>query len=202
MLSVYLFALIVGGVLLAVSFFGSHHGADSNGHDAQLDSSGPSELHGSDSHEAAHQHNDHISGQSLLAGLVSMRVWTYLLAFGGITGLLLRLVAKLGEPAAALTALGVGLASGYSARALFARAARMGGGGTIRDRDMIGQLATVLIPFGKAETGKVRLQLKGSTVDLLAFSEEARALQQQDQVLILDFRDGRALVSRSDEREE
>jgi len=66
---------------------------------------------------------------------------------------------------------------------------------------MIGQVATVLIPFGKAETGKVRLQVKGSTVDLLAFSEEAHALQQQDQVLILDFRDGRALVSRSDERE-
>ena len=204
MLSVYLVAMIIGGILLAVSFFGgAHHGGGAGDHDVQLGSADHADLQGSDpDHAAGHHEGSHLIGQSLLTGLFSMRVWTYLLAFGGATGLLLRLLAELGEPATVLTSLAVGLVCGLSARALITRAARMGGGGTIQEKDIIGRIATVLIPFGKAETGKVRVQVKGSTLDVLAFSDETHALQQQEQVLILDFRDGRALVSRSNEQQE
>ena len=38
-----------------------------------------------------------------LLWLMSIQLWTYLLAFGGLTGLLLRTVAKVGEPVAGLS---------------------------------------------------------------------------------------------------
>jgi len=99
---VYLFATIVGGVLLGASVVSGHHGDSGAGHvDAGHVDSGES-------------HAGH--GGSVASLMFSVRFWTYLLAFGGATGLLLHYLAGTGEPLTALLAAGVGATSGGTAQ--------------------------------------------------------------------------------------
>ncbi|HEY6463979.1 MAG TPA: hypothetical protein VIY73_27605, partial [Polyangiaceae bacterium] len=129
--------------------------------------------------------------------LLSVRVWTYLLAFGGATGVLLRLVAHESEPATAVAALVVGVLAAAMARLVIARASRAGLSGTVQTRDLVGRSASVVVPFEGAATGKIRVRVAGADVDLLATSE-GEALGRDDEVLIVEVREGgTALVTRS-----
>ena len=83
-LYLYVAAAVVGVVLLGASIFGS----------------GTTTLRRTT--EAAMA-----TGSPMLA-LLSVRVWTYLLAFGGVTGVLLRLVGHEGEPVTGLGLFAVG----------------------------------------------------------------------------------------------
>lgn len=190
-LSLYVFALILGGLLLGVSLLGGHHASDM--HPVQLDHGVMTGDASAASQDPSHPHP--ASASSLLPQLLSIRGLTYLLAFGGGTGLLLRLLGRVGEPVAVLISLAVGVISGGLAQVIFARAARMGTEGSLTERDMLGRIATVLVPFGGKEVGKVRLQVKDTTLDLPSLSDDGREMRQQDEVVILEINDGRAVVS-------
>jgi membrane protein implicated in regulation of membrane protease activity len=165
MLYAYLFATVVGGVLLGASVLGAdHHGGDP-GH------------HG----EAA-------------SALFSLRTWTYFLAFGGATGLLLGGLTSAGLVLTALLAAGVGVTSSLTARVVIRHMLSSGGGGTIQQHELVGRSAKVLVPADKGKTGTVRLQVKNSTVDLMAVCDDVD-LGPGDEVLIVDMKDGRALVA-------
>ncbi|HZU83142.1 MAG TPA: hypothetical protein VE987_09510, partial [Polyangiaceae bacterium] len=124
---VYLAASIVGCVLLVASVLGAGHGHDA-GHDAST---------GGGEHA------------SPAFALLSLRVWTYVLAFGGATGLLLRWVAPVAEPWRALLAGGVGVVAAAIARAVIGRAVRGGPSGTVRTAELAGRSAGVVVPFAK-----------------------------------------------------
>jgi membrane protein implicated in regulation of membrane protease activity len=161
----YLFATILGGVLLGASILGAdHHGGD-----------------------AAHDGDT-------AASLFSLRTWTYFLAFGGGTGLLLHWLTGAGVVLTALLAGGVGVASAVTARVTIQHMLRSGQGGTIQQHELVGRSAQVLVPADKGKTGTVRLRVKNSTVDLLAVSEDGD-LGPDDEVLIVEMKDGRALVT-------
>jgi membrane protein implicated in regulation of membrane protease activity len=166
----YLGASVVGVVLLLASLLGGHdHGA---AHDA--DSDAPA------------------------FALLSVRVWTYVLAFGGATGLLLRLFARAGEPTSAISAVVVGVAAAAMARALIRRAAGEGASGTVRTEDLVGKTGDVVVPFAGKATGKVRVRVAGSDVDLLATTDDGDPLDRRDEVLILEVREGgTAVVTRN-----
>ena len=56
----------------------------------------------------------------------------------------------------------------------------------------------MLIPFGGAATGKVRVRVAGADVDLLATTEDGQPLGRHDEVLIVEIREGgSALVTRN-----
>lgn len=196
MLSFYIVATIVGGLLLAISLLGgSHHagtetdGGGDLGHGTHADGSvdhGGSEGAGGETHGLLHV---------MLPSILSTRLWIHFLTFGGLTGLLLRFSARTGEPLTALISVAVGLASGLFARALFSRAAALGSGSILSQKELTGHLGTVLVPFGAAQTGKVRLQVKDETVDVLAVNEEGQDFAMRQEVVILGFRDGRAIVT-------
>lgn len=179
MLAAYLFALVVGGALLAVSLLGGHH--DAAGH------------HGDAGHDASH--DGHHGAKDLVWSILSIRFWTYGLAFGGATGLLLRLLARAPEPLTGLLSAAVGGAAGLFVQALVARATR-GESGMTSARDLVGQPAQVLVPFSRSQTGKIRLQMSSGVVDVLATTDEDGELEQKQEVVILEFREGRALVAR------
>jgi hypothetical protein len=202
-LSIYIVATIIGGLLLTISLIGGgHHGAADGDHPGDLshDASAIDSEHGDIDTNAPHGLYDLFHGA--LPGLLSTRLWIHLLAFGGLTGVLLRLIAHLGEPETALISGAIGIASGVYARTLFSKAAAMGSGGTITHKQLTGHLGTVLVPFSQATTGKVRVQVKDETVDLLATSEEGQEFALRQQVLILGFRDGRALVAHTEAEKE
>jgi membrane protein implicated in regulation of membrane protease activity len=173
-LSIYVAAAIVGLVLLGASLLGA-------GHD----------------HAAAHDGSGDGESSPWLA-LLSVRVWTYLLAFGGATGLLLRLVAREGEPMSAIGALFVGAAAAVMARVVIGRASREGPSGTVHAMDLVGRTGDVIIPFAGSATGKVRVRVAGDAVDILATTDDGEALGRNDEVLIVEVRDsGVALVTRN-----
>ena len=120
--------------------------------------------------------------------LLSVQLWTYFLAFGGLTGLLLRTVAQVVEPVAGLAALGVGLTTALGARALLRRAAEPGDPGTTQLDRLVGTSARVLIPAPAGATGKIRLEVRGQTLDLLARSSDGTALGEGIEVIVLDVR--------------
>jgi membrane protein implicated in regulation of membrane protease activity len=130
-----------------------------------------------------------------LLWLMSIQLWTYLLAFGGLTGLLLRTVAKVGEPVAGLSALGVGLFTAFSARAVMRKMSVTTESGTLQEERMVGSRATVLIPAPAGGVGKIRLEVSGQTIDLIARPSDGGPLAEGIDVTIIDIRDGQAEVS-------
>jgi membrane protein implicated in regulation of membrane protease activity len=168
----YLGAFLVGLVLLAASLLGT-------GHD----------------HAVSH---DGDGDASPAFALLSVRVWTYILAFGGATGLLVRLVAREKEPLPAIAAVVVGVLAAAMARMLIRRAAGHGESGTVRSADLVGKTGDVVVPFAGSATGKVRVRVAGSDVDLLATTADGEPLEKRDEVLIIEMRDeGTAIVTRN-----
>ncbi len=177
MLYAYLSAAIVGVVLLVASLLGAGHGHDA-GHDGG---------HGGDGEDV-----------SFAVALQSVRFWTYLLAFGGLTGVLLRLVTRVAEPTAGLGAAGVGVVAGAMAWWVVSRSTRAGASGTVRPGDLVGRSARVLVPMAAGMTGKVRARVAGGDVDVLATSDGDEALERSEEVLIVEVRPGgTALVTRN-----
>jgi hypothetical protein len=178
-LYVYLFAAVVGGVLLAASVaLGGHHGAD-----------------GGDAAGADHGH-DPGPGGALGATLLSVRFWTYLLAFGGGTGLVLRLAVGTGGALTALLAAGAGVGSGVLAQAVVGRATAAVGG-TVRDDELVGKAGRLLLPAGKQTPGRVRVTVRNQVMDLVAYSVDDGDLQAREDVLVVEVVDGTARVARS-----
>jgi membrane protein implicated in regulation of membrane protease activity len=144
----------------------------------------------------AHEGDGMASGvPTALMWLMSIQLWTYLLAFGGLTGLLLRTVAHVGEPVAGLSALSVGLFTAFSARTVMRRMSVTSESGTLQEEQMIGSTAQVLIPAPAGGMGKVRLEVRGQLVDLMAKSSDGGPLAEGIDVTILDIRDGQAEVT-------
>lgn len=214
MFSLYLFAAIAGGVLVLVSLIGGSTDADGDGSPDVGDGDGGHAL--SDGQQEAHAlsdgqhggdaaaHADHAAaaahapgGLSIAASwLFSIQLWTYLLAFGGLTGLLLRTVGHVAEPMAGLGAGAVGLGSALLARRVFRALSAHGDSGTVAQETLVGSTAKVLIPAAAGGTGKVRLEARGQTVDLLAQAQDGSALVEGEEVVVLDLNDGVAAVTR------
>ena len=209
MFFVYLFAAVAGCLLVLVSVFsgGNHDGGGDPGGGHTLDAS--SAQHSGIAHNAAHSHADghpaHAADATpgglgaALGWLLSVQLWTYLLAFGGLTGLLLRTLAHVAEPVAGGCALAVGLGTALAARSVMRRVIGNTDSGTTSYERLVGSSAQVLIPAGPGGTGKVRLTARGQTIDLLARASDGGELPADGTVSILDVRDGVAEVTRDDE---
>jgi hypothetical protein len=174
----YVALAVVGLVLLGASLLGAGHDA---GHDPSVGHDGLSSEHASPA-----------------LALLSVRVWTYLLAFGGLTGALLRLVGHEGEPLTAIVSLVVGVAAAAMARLIIGRASRAGASGTFQSRELVGRTGDVIVPFAAGATGKIRVRVAGGDLDVLAIADDGEALAQHDEVLIVELREGgTALVTRN-----
>lgn len=184
----YVFALVLGGVLLAASmvlggkdFDGDH---DVGGHDV------------GDHDVGAHDGDAHGDLGGLFAVLGSMRFWTFFATFFGLTGLVLEgldLTANLWL--ARSLALLVGLGSGWGIVRLLQHLAASEVGVVASVSDYVGRIGEVLVRVAPGALGKVRIELKGTTVDVLAVSEDD-VLEPGSHALIVEMRDTQALVSK------
>ena len=187
MIYVYLFSLIVGGILLGSSVFLGAHG---DGH---------ADVH-ADPGEPAFEH-DAAGAESLLALFLSVRFWMFFAAFFGLTGLLFTAMGLL--PwwwAIGLISLGVGVAAGGGAALLLREAAGRQSNSSATTKDLVGKTARVMVAFGPGETGKVRLETKGTTQELLAVSVDETRFDLKEEAQIVAIEGTRARVARVDER--
>ncbi len=194
---------MVGCLLVLVSVLSGGHGdASADGGDVAVDAAADTVSAG-DGGGHGHHGPEHAAAASSLGSslgwLLSVQLWTYLLAFGGLTGLLLRSVAHVAEPLAGGCAMAVGLGTALGARAVLRRVVGSADSGMTEHDRLIGSSAQVLIPAAPGGTGKIRLFSRGQMLDLLARASDGGALPEGAAVSILEMRDGIADVVREDE---
>ena len=176
MLMVYLIALIIGGVLLALSLVLGGGDADTDTGDA--DQGGDAE-------------SDHPSALDALFGwfpVTSLRFWTFFAAFFGGAGTVLSAWSLAGPVPAAVVAVAAGYLSGIIMDRSMRYLRRSDSDSSLGERDVVGAGAVVLVPV-TTKGGKVRVQLKGRSVDLLAATDDEDTLAAGKHVTVLSMRD-------------
>lgn len=181
----YVFALVLGGVLLAASMVLGGKDLDAD-HDVGGD-------HGVD-HHGDGSHGD-LGG--LFAVLVSMRFWTFFATFFGLTGLVLEGLELTSNPWLARgLAVGVGFLTGWATVKVLRHLAASESGVAATVDDYVGRSGEVLLRVVPGSLGKIRIELKGTTVDVLAVIEDDDVLEPGSHALIVEMRGTQALVSK------
>jgi membrane protein implicated in regulation of membrane protease activity len=178
MLSIYVGSLLFGGVLLGASIMGGHA-------DGHVD---PAAAGGADG--AGHEHD-----YSRLPFL-SLRFWAFAAAFFGLSGAALTVFGALGA-LTPLVAGGVGLGCGYVSARVLSGLSRNSVGLLGDANAHLGREGRVLLPLGRGQRGKIRLQIGGTSTDLVAETDSEATLAPGDTALIVGMRGNVALVERN-----
>ncbi len=216
MLTVYIIAAIAGGGLILLSLLGAGHGHDGDVHaegdfdthveaDADVHVEADADVHveaDADVHADADSHFDSHAGHGHDAGghvgpwipFFSLRFWTYFIGVFGIVGLLLSFLTPIGEPATAALSGGTGFLCGLAVSALMFLLRRSEADSTAREHDLLGKMARVTVAIRDQQVGRVRCEVKGEILDILARSEEPLALEAGQEVVIVGVENGMASV--------
>jgi|SoiMethySBSTD1v2_1073268.scaffolds.fasta_scaffold02860_16 membrane protein implicated in regulation of membrane protease activity len=186
----YLAALVIGGGTLALQLLMGGHDADAGGGD-----------HGGDVHDAsadAHDgHDAHGHGEGgFLPIVLSLRFWTYGLLGFGMVGAALHYLQLSSSYATPLIAAAVGLVAGLVASWTFRALSRTDTSSGLEANDAVGQVGRVLVPCGRGGKGKIRIELRGQSIDLLATTDDEE-LASGSQVMVEEMRGQTAHVSRA-----
>ncbi len=193
--AVYLAALILGLGVLLLQFVMPTADAD-GGHTPELGGHGELDLH----HDAGGAHAHHGSGShggaSAIAIFLSLRFWIFGLMSFGLVGTLLHFLRLAGSVLTLGTALGVGVVSGLFASIAMRAVARSQTSSGGEADDAIGQVGRVLIAIERGKHGKVRVEMRGRLVDLIATTDDDR-IEGGENVLVEEIRGTTAHVSRA-----
>ena len=186
----YLFSFALGGILLLASIFLGDK--DGGGHDGDADAdAGPSQ--GID-HGVVDSHG---SVAGLFTAFLSLRFWMFFLAFFGLTGLTLDGLDLIeSSPVALVISLAMGLVTGQVTVAVFRSLSASETSTAASAHDYVGKSGRVLVSFGPGSLGKLRLTLKGTTVDVLATSDDERPFTSGDEAMVIQMNDTTAMVAR------
>jgi membrane protein implicated in regulation of membrane protease activity len=172
-LSVYVPSLLVGLGILVVQLFLGH---DTGGHDVP---------HGDGGHD--------ISPWSTLA---SIRFWSFALLAFGLVGTLLTTFGFAAGIVAAAIASAAGLASGLFAVTVITRLLHRSPQTDASYSEVRGRLGRVVVPISIEARGKVRVDVKGTAVDVVARANET--IDTGEAVVVEEvYDDGNVLVSRA-----
>lgn len=93
-----------------------------------------------------------------------------------------------------LVVLAIGILGGSLIVLLIQMRRRQAVDSLISAQNLIGLIGTVEVPFDRNSRGKVRLTVKGSTIELSAVTDEVRAFAPGDPVFVTDMKGNRVLV--------
>lgn len=204
----YLACLLVGGSFVFLAAIGGVDGADFNHDfpdfhhefDADWETVPGKALEGNGAAKAL-QRKPGFWLRKLGKPFTSIRFWTFGSCFFGLTGVVLSHFTTLAPVTIASFALAMGIVCGtgivWALRSLqFSQADSM-----VRSADIIGLSATVEIPFDANSKGKVRLTVKGSGIDFVAFTEASQGFQKGDKVFVVGIKNNQLwVVSQADVR--
>lgn len=203
----YLFALVVGvGILTIQAILGSKDadgGADKDfgkdlHFDAEADVEADADADADGDAEAGADQDSLIGGPAdLVALFLSVRFWVFASLGFGLSGTLLTFLTGVGAIPTAVTAISLGLFSGLAAALTF-RFLRRTASATTEDHRIaaIGRVGRVLLPVQEGSRGKVRIEIGGRNVDLIAKTNGLR-IERGDTVIVEDVEDDTALVVRA-----
>lgn len=206
--SIYWFGFIVGGAFVALSMFGGGDflgdgdiDADFDGDiDADFDTDFDATLEtdlaiASDTdfqidtdvnlaRSSTARRKKRIPGW--LSVLTSFKFWTFGGCFFGLTGLLLSWVEPELPPITGLIiALAMGILCGATLVSILRRLKNRQVNSLVRHEDFAGLPGIVELPFDASSKGKVLLEVGGSTLHLVAQTDEKRSFEPGDSVLVV-----------------
>ncbi len=175
MLTLFWFALILGGGLAVFSLAGDFFGTDG---------------------DTDHLHIEHDSPDAHWQ-LFSLRTATYFLfAFGAVGVLVLKASADASSLVALIAAVFTGVLSAFASASLFGYLKRTNSGTMEADALFEGLQARVVLPLRNGK-GKIMVERGGRELELMAECYDGEATQPETwkQVVIVEIRGGTALVS-------
>lgn len=181
----YLFALVVAlGVLIVQIVMGGRGG----GHHGNLGHAGGGHGHAHGAHAA--------DGEPAVWTLfLTLRFWIFAALGFGLSGSLMHLFALAHPTLTFVIAVGAGLCSGLFAALAFRMVNRGSTGTEARSSGAVGKVGRVVVACGRGRTGQVRVELGGSSVDLMATTDD-EAIAHGESVIVEEVREGIAHVSR------
>jgi membrane protein implicated in regulation of membrane protease activity len=171
---VYLIALVLGGGVLLLQIIGGSKG--------DLDHGMEGHLH----HDFGHHGPE--------PGIISTRAVVYALFTFGFVGGALHIVGLTSPGVAGVVAVLSGVAAGLGVGYVFAHVGHPEASGSAAFDEARGLRGRVLLACAPDRQGKIRLNLKGQTVDLRATSESG-TLPEGTEVVVVDVRDDVARVA-------
>jgi hypothetical protein len=174
MMAIYVGALAFGGTLLAATLI---LGGDHGGHDGSF---------GHD-HEAGNGNGDGGGMADIMGWLpvTSLRFWTFFLGFGGAVGAVLTWRAVASAAVVGGVAGVVGWVSGVSSVAIL-RTLRSGSvDSSVEASDLVGASGAVVVAIPAGDIGKVRFEAKGRQMDVIAVSDDGKALAAGTRVVVV-----------------
>lgn len=208
----YVFSLVValGILLVQIAMGGKGEGAHDahGGHEAgEAEAELEAGDHGGDhaDHADHADHGDHggggkdlkhVEAEAGFFGLfLSTRFWIFASLAFGMSGSLIHYLNLAGPITTLLVALGAGLSSGLFTVLLFQAVKRTSTSTTVHTTDAVGTVGRVLVPCGQGRLGKVRIELRGQSVDMLAITEEGE-IKRGEMILVEDVDGHTVRVSR------
>lgn len=193
MFTIYVAFLVFGGLLLGASVFLG--GEDAAGElDAATDLElGEASVDAGESLDIQDNQLDLSGADSVLWPLRTMRFWTFFAAFCGLTGITLEILGLPTQLAAAI-AIAIGTGTGGFASWTLRKLGQIQSGQASDGNDYIGKQAQVLVPVRPGRTGKIRVQVRGQTLDMLAIGDGTQSLATHDRVMIIEMQGTRARI--------
>lgn len=202
MLTIYWFCFAIGGVFVLLAMLGGLDHFDFD-HDLDNDFDHDTDLavHLDTDVELVDPGNDdrvlprRPNHWGWLGVLKSLKFWTFGICFFGLTGLVLsNLSGALPAVIVAIAAVLMGLLCGGLVSGSLRALRHQKVDSLVRSADLVGIAGTVEVPFNATSRGKVRLQIKGSILDLIAYTDETREFQTGEQVLVVGIDQNRLWV--------
>lgn len=181
MIALYWFAMVVGVGMYLFSVFADTHGHGDAGGDAD-----------------AGDHSHAMDGYQIL----SLRNATYFLFAFGVTGVALNWMwGGTRDLIIALLASGIGVLGASISTFVFGWLRKSESGEMPGDRAWLGATAEVVLPLSAGGTGKIFMSRSGRSQEMLArpFDSDAANPEQWSHVVVLEIRDGIALVAPNEE---
>jgi membrane protein implicated in regulation of membrane protease activity len=193
MLTLYIVCAVVGGGLMLLSALGGVFHLDlGGGHEASLEADHQIDF----GHDLSSTggHSIEVAGHDVDAGFglgdvwlafVSMRFVTYFAGIFGISGLSLTLFTGLAAAAVAFYSFGFAFVIGYGGALLFRYLRVEGETSGVTADDYIGAMGTALVKVLPSQPGKVRVCIKGDTLDLIALPEGEKEIAQGEEIVVV-----------------
>ena len=191
--SAYFFCLIIGGAFVALSAFAGLDGVD-------FDQDFDPDLEIVDRQNK----NNHTLLNSkrrwrLWLPLFSFKFWTFGSCFFGLTGILLSYLSpNLSPTIIAIISIIVGILCGTIMAWVLYTLKHSKVDSLVRSSDLVGLSGTVEIPFDKNSKGKIRINVKESVVEFIAFTEESRQFTRGEKAFIVGVENNRVWVVSED----
>ncbi|MGB3534629.1 MAG: NfeD-like protein [Microcoleaceae cyanobacterium] len=183
MLTLYIFCLVIGGVFVGLAAIAGLDGVDFDSDfdtDIQLRDQSNSINH--------HKKSSVLLSQFSKLGLpfLSIRFWTFGGCFFGLTGVILSLLSPTLSPQTiAIIAIIMGGFCGTAIVWILRSLQRQQADSLVRSQDLLGLAGVVEIPFDCQSQGKIRIALKGSTVDFVALTTDKNTFNFGDKVFVV-----------------